>query len=95
LTEQTHQREAQHPDTVAGRPSTNQAANSGEEYHESEGHSIAGWVGVALMIIGSISIAVGLFIEVDLAVWIGLGVFVLGVIAWPALKLAGLGPKNP
>lgn len=65
-----------------------------EPPHEDEGHSVAGWVGVAAMLVGIAMIAVGLFIDQMMVVYIGIGVTVLGIILWPVLRAAGLGPKS-
>lgn len=65
-----------------------------EPVHEDEGHSAAGWIGVIVILLGAAAIAVGLFIEQMMVVYIGIGAVVLGAILWPALKAAGLGPKT-
>lgn len=70
-----------------------QAMNAHVEEHEDEGHSALGWICVIIMIIG---FAVGTLFFVlgqPMGVYIGAGIIVLGAIAWPILKLAGLGPK--
>ncbi|MDJ1371083.1 HGxxPAAW family protein [Gulosibacter molinativorax] len=64
-------------------------------YHvEDEGNSVAGWIGVAVMVIGAIVGTIGLFIANDVVTWVGVGLLVLGAILWPILKAAGLGPKG-
>lgn len=64
-------------------------------YHvEDEGNSVAGWIGVTIMILGFIVGTVGLFIVNDVVTYVGVGMVVVGAIAWPILKAAGLGPKG-
>lgn len=65
-----------------------------EPPHEDEGHSIAAWIGVALILIGIATVAACLFFDVWVGVWVGAGITVLGIILWPILKAAGLGPKT-
>lgn len=69
-------------------------AATAAQHHEDEGHSVAGWIGVILILLGLATVATALFLELELVKWIGLGVAALGIIAWPVLKLAGLGPKS-
>lgn len=64
-------------------------------YHvEDEGNSIAGWIGVTIMVLGFIVGTVGMFINADIVTYVGAGIVIVGAIAWPILKLAGLGPKG-
>lgn len=69
-------------------------AATAAQHHEDEGHSVAGWIGVILILLGLATVSTALFLELELVKWIGLGVAALGIIAWPVLKLAGLGPKS-
>ncbi|MFD2673869.1 HGxxPAAW family protein [Gulosibacter bifidus] len=65
------------------------------KYHvEDEGNSVAGWIGVAIIVLGFIVGTIGLFIEVDIVTWVGVAMIPLGAIAWIGLKFAGLGPKG-
>lgn len=65
------------------------------KYHvEDEGHSVAGWIGVALIVLGFVVGAVGLFLSLEIVTWVGAGLVPLGVIAWIGLKFAGFGPKG-
>lgn len=59
-----------------------------------EGHSVAGWIGVSLIMLGFLLGAVGMFIEVMVLVYIGLACIPAGAIIWPILKMAGFGPKG-
>ena len=63
------------------------------EHHEDEGHSVLGWVCVVIMLIGVFVGSFALFFDQMLFVWIGTGLTALGAIAWPILKLAGVGRK--
>ena len=64
------------------------------EPHEDEGHSIAGWVGVIVMLVGIATVAVALFFDQFTIAYIGVGLVAVGIILWPILKAAGLGPKK-
>lgn len=64
------------------------------EPHEDEGHSVAGWIGVIVMLIGIATIAVALFFDQFTIAYIGAGIVAVGIILWPILKAAGLGPKK-
>ncbi|MGO1544901.1 MAG: HGxxPAAW family protein [Gulosibacter sp.] len=64
-------------------------------YHvEDEGNSVAGWIGVTIMILGFTVGTVGLFLASDIVTYIGVGAVVVGALAWPILKALGLGPKG-
>lgn len=65
------------------------------KYHvHDEGNSVAGWIGVALIVLGVIVGTVGLFLNLDIVTWVGAAMVPLGAIAWIGLKFAGLGPKG-
>lgn len=64
------------------------------EHHEDEGHSVAGWVGVIVILIGFTLGAIGLFIDNAVLTWVGVGLVPAGAIIWPVLKAFGLGPKE-
>lgn len=65
------------------------------KYHvEDEGNSVAGWTGMAVIILGFIVGTVGLFLELDIATWVGVGLVGFGAVLWVVLQLAGLGPKS-
>lgn len=64
-----------------------------EEHHEDEGHSVAAWTSVVVMLIGVAVGAFGVWFASLPVVWTGAGLLVVGIILWPVLKLAGLGPK--
>lgn len=63
------------------------------EHHEDEGHSVAGWVGVTVMLLGFALGTLGLFIDQMIIVWVGVALIPVGAILWPLLKAFGLGPK--
>lgn len=71
-----------------------QAAPAVVEHHEDEGHSIAAWIGVFVIVAGFVVGTVCLFLENTIGTWIGVALVPLGAILWPVLKLAGLGPKD-
>lgn len=70
-----------------------------EQLHEDEGHSVAGWTSVAVMLVGVLVATIGMWIDQgpdvwsSVWVWIGIGLLVVGAILWPVLRAAGLGPK--
>ncbi|MDO5053185.1 MAG: HGxxPAAW family protein [Pseudoclavibacter sp.] len=64
-----------------------------EEHHEDEGHSIAGWTSVTVMLVGVLLGALAMWFESQTMLWVGVGLLVVGAVLWPVLKLAGLGPK--
>ncbi|MDN8969188.1 HGxxPAAW family protein, partial [Staphylococcus aureus] len=56
------------------------------KYHvEDEGTSVAGWTGFTLIVLGFIIGTVGLFLAVDVVVWVGVAVVAVGAIAWMIL----------
>ncbi|MFD2758898.1 HGxxPAAW family protein [Gulosibacter faecalis] len=64
------------------------------KYHvEDEGNSVAGWTGFVLIVLGFAVGTVGLFLQLDLVLWIGVGLIPLGAIVWVIMQAAGLGPK--
>lgn len=65
------------------------------KYHvEDEGNSVAGWTGFTLIVLGFIIGTVGLFLAVDVVFWVGVGVAVVGALAWLILGAMGFGPKE-
>lgn len=64
------------------------------EPHVDEGHSVAGWVGVTVMLIGVAIATLALFIDAQVLLWVGVGLLAVGIILWPVLKLVGFGPKD-
>lgn len=63
------------------------------EEHEDEGHSKLGWICSIVMMVGFAVATVAFFLASDIGTWVGAAMIVLGAIAWPILKVAGLGPK--
>ncbi len=55
------------------------------------GHSVAAWVGVGILIVGSTFIAVGQFFTIMWCTWLGVVLCVVGLIAWVAMNVAGYG----
>jgi len=72
---------------------TNQTAAAIEEQHD-EGHSVAAWVGVAIMLVGFTIGTFGLWFDSMATIIVGIVAIVIGAIAWPALKALGFGPKK-
>lgn len=70
-----------------------QATIASIEEHEDEGHSALGWICVIIMIIGFAVGTLFFWLAQPMGVYIGSGIIVLGALAWPILKLAGLGAK--
>lgn len=70
-----------------------QATIASIEEHEDEGHSALGWICVIVMIAGFAAGTVFFWLENPMGVYISVGVILLAALAWPILKLAGLGPK--
>ncbi|GGA57188.1 hypothetical protein GCM10011490_03740 [Pseudoclavibacter endophyticus] len=64
------------------------------EHHDDEGHSIIGWVCVLTMIVGFLIGTVSFYLAIEVAVWVGVGITLLGAIMWPILKAAGVGEKD-
>lgn len=73
---------------------TSSPAHGYDEIHEDEGHSVAGWVGVIVMLAAFALGTVAFFLALTTLFWVAVGLFVLGMILWPALKAAGFGPKH-
>lgn len=64
------------------------------EVHEDHGSSVAAWVGVALMILGSIAITVGIVLPSQISLWVGIALAVIGAVAWPLGVRMGYGSKH-
>lgn len=60
-------------------------------HEDSHGHSVAAWVGVALMLVGTLLACWGVVFEPDVLLWVGLAVGVAGALAWYLLDRFGLG----
>lgn len=60
---------------------------------DNHGHSTAAWVGVAIMLVGSVISCWGVFAGPNVLLWVGLGVAVVGALAWYGLELAGKGSQ--
>ncbi|MGC1209105.1 MAG: HGxxPAAW family protein [Ornithinimicrobium sp.] len=55
------------------------------------GHSVAAWTGVAVLIVASTFISIGIFFGLAWANWVGIVLVVVGIGAWVALNRAGYG----
>lgn len=65
------------------------------KYHvEDEGNSVAGWTGFTLICLGFLIGTVGLFLNIDIILWIGVALIPIGALAWVIMQVAGLGPKE-
>jgi hypothetical protein len=79
----------------SARPATTGAAAAADAHDESHGHSLASWTLVALILVGSFLISLGIVItNVPIAV-IGAVICVLGLIAGRLLQMAGFGVHPP
>ncbi|MFF7736589.1 HGxxPAAW family protein [Streptomyces sp. NPDC007984] len=69
-------------------------SRDGDAYDE--GHTVAGWTGFALAVVGTAVTGAGLCVWRPIGVWLGLGVVVLSVLVTWLLHLAGWGkPSGP
>ncbi|KAB1657833.1 hypothetical protein F8O01_07765 [Pseudoclavibacter chungangensis] len=64
-----------------------------QEHHEDEGHSVAAWTSVVVMLVGVTLGTFGIWFANEVLVWVGVGLLVVGAILWPVLRAAGFGPK--
>ena len=60
-------------------------------YHHDEGHTVAGWTGCAVAVVGTSVAGVGMCLGSAAGIWLGLGVVGLGVLVTWGLHLAGWG----
>lgn len=72
----------------------NQQVATVEQHVEEEGHSVAGWTGVVLILLGLTVGAVAMYFNQAVIVYIGIALVVVGVIAWLVLQALGFGPKK-
>lgn len=59
------------------------------------GHTLAAWVTVVLVLLGSVISALGVMDGQPWIFWAGLGVVLVGVVAGRVLKMLGFGQKGP
>ncbi|MCX5605773.1 hypothetical protein OOK29_47470 [Streptomyces phaeochromogenes] len=59
--------------------------------HHDEGHTVAGWTGCAVAVVGTSVAGVGMCLGSAVGIWLGLGVVGLGVLVTWGLHLAGWG----
>ena len=59
--------------------------------HHDEGHTVAGWTGCAVAVVGTSVAGVGMCLGSAAGIWMGLGVVGLGVLVTWGLHLAGWG----
>lgn len=57
------------------------------------GHSVAGWISVAIVMLGVLLITIGIVTFVFPLAYVGGAVIVVAIILAPILHKAGLGPK--
>ncbi|MDQ0950976.1 hypothetical protein QFZ24_004899 [Streptomyces phaeochromogenes] len=60
-------------------------------HHHDEGHTVAGWTGCAVAVVGTSVAGVGMCLGSAAGIWLGLGVVGLGVLVTWGLHLAGWG----
>ena len=65
----------------------------GDEEHDSEGHSFAAWTAVAIILVGSVVMALAVVFPSLLWFVVGAIVVVVGAIAGKVLAMAGYGAK--
>lgn len=58
---------------------------------DNHGHSKAAWIGVAIMLVGTAIGCWGVFWGPSMLLYIGIGVAVVGDLAWYGLDRAGMG----
>lgn len=60
-----------------------------------EGHTVAAWVTVAVIIIGAAISCLAVIGSSVVGFWVGIGVIVLGLVVGRVLKMLGLGQPAP
>lgn len=60
-------------------------------HEDSHGHSTAAWSGVIIMLVGTLVACWGVVYEPDVLLWVGVGLGVVGALAWYVLDKAGFG----
>lgn len=60
-------------------------------HEDSHGHSVAAWVGVAIMLVGTFLACWGVVYQPDVLLWVGLVISLIGALAWYLLDRAGMG----
>ncbi|WP_151523266.1 HGxxPAAW family protein [Serinicoccus kebangsaanensis] len=79
--------------TRAGRagPGSGHVEEHTVMHEDSHGHSVAAWVGVGIMLVGSVIGAWGVVFAPDWLLWVGVALGVVGGLAWYLLDRAGMG----
>ncbi|NUU21293.1 MAG: hypothetical protein HOV68_07225 [Streptomycetaceae bacterium] len=60
--------------------------------HQTHGNTVAAWVGVAVILIGTCIAAAALPADAPWLFWVGIGVAVFGAVAGKVMSLLGFGP---
>lgn len=60
-------------------------------HEDNEGHSPAAWIGVAVMLAAAVLACWGIVFGPQVLIPVGLGLFLVGAIAWYILARAGYG----
>lgn len=60
-----------------------------------EGHTVAAWITVAIILIGAAIACFGVIGASAVGFWVGIGVAVLGLVVGRVLKMLGLGQPAP
>ena len=63
-------------------------------HEDNHGHSTAAWVGVTIMLIGAVVGCWGVFAGPDVLLYVGLGLGVVGALAWYGMERAGYGGES-
>lgn len=61
---------------------------------DNHGHSTAAWVGVTIMLVGAVVACWGVFAGPGVLLWVGLGLAVVGALAWYGMERIGKGGRS-
>lgn len=62
--------------------------------HDSHGHSTAAWIGVTVMLVATAVACYGVVFGPISLLYVGLGVFAVGALAWYMLERGGRGDRD-
>jgi hypothetical protein len=74
---------------------TQQATGHADVHEESHGHSLASWMLVALVLVGSFVVSLAIVLEVLWLAIIGLVIGAAGLVVGRLLQMAGFGVHKP
>lgn len=61
------------------------------EHEDNHGQSPAAWTGVAIMLVATAAACWGVFADVELLLWGGIAVFLVGAVVWYLMDRAATG----